>query len=78
MASSEAKTHYLLDVDFVLNELDAIYSEAEQQVMELQAFKEGRRKSIHPLGKKFLLNIGTRLDEIKREIEFRLSDMSAH
>lgn len=54
-------------------ELGRLQRDIEQQFNELEEFITGRRRSAFPLGKKLLINVGLRLDEIRDQIEFDLS-----
>lgn len=67
---------FLHDVREVRLGLLDISQDVDRQIEELGEFITGQRTSPHPLGKVLLTNLGRRLDELRRDIELRLSGIN--
>lgn len=66
---NRVQASYLGAVQDTLDRLAAIHADARRQVMELAAFVSGERTSSVPLGKLFLMNIGSEILSLERDIE---------
>lgn len=60
---------YLAAVESTVLRLQRISSEAQRQIAELSEFVRGERRSNVPLGKLFLMNVGSELEELGKDIE---------
>ena len=69
MSLSQNSEILLSKVEEFVDRLNAINLSAARQLVELQAFREGRRRSHVPLGAKFLMNMGAELQFLIQEVE---------
>lgn len=60
---------YLDEVRILKDQIRRIDAEIDRQVEQLEPFITGRRRSVHPLGKKLILNVAHMIDDLKADIE---------